>query len=50
MELSAELGHTTEGPQAFVEFEHPTTRWEALNALITDSKHAQRGIKNRAIT
>jgi hypothetical protein len=24
-----------EGPQAFVEFEHPTTRWEALNALMT---------------
>jgi hypothetical protein len=24
-----------EGPHAFVEFEHPTTRWEALNALIT---------------
>ena len=24
-----------EGPQAFVEFEHPTTWWEALNALMT---------------
>jgi hypothetical protein len=24
-----------EGPQAFVEFDLPTTRWEALNALIT---------------
>ena len=24
-----------EGPQAFVEFERPTTRWEALNELMT---------------
>ena len=26
---------TQEGPQAFIDFEHPTTRWEAVNEVIT---------------